>query len=201
MSRTQALLLGAAITVDTGNFNPEWNKTCDVDRTEFQQLQKLFKDPDREFLRSLLKIKQDLSHLTFLDLLIRDYKEVPLDCLKTGICSIPFDQESLFNQSMYSQKDAENFILDKSLDFLIIMHSVVEPFRRELSLFCPENPALLEELEINIPRIKEMECLRGHRRDDRPGWVFFPTMSPLCSRKKALPLIHRFLNLHELKKT
>ncbi len=201
MTRTEALLLGAAIIIDTGDFNPEWDKTRDIDREEFRSLQKYISEKDLKFLKSLSAIKQDLSDLSFRDLLIRDYKEIPADSLKAGICSIPVDQKKLFDRNLYSRKDLESFFKEKSLDLLIIMHSRQHPFRRELSLYCPDDPALLNALEAAFPEIKEMDCAPGIRKKDRPGWVFFPGMAPFCSRKKALPLIHGFLNRHELKKT
>ena len=84
MERKTAMLLAAAIIVDTGDFNPEWGKTTSLDISEYSRLDKLLLPEDRDFLKTLLQIKGNLSHLSLLDHLRRDYKEIP----RTGLAAV-----------------------------------------------------------------------------------------------------------------
>ncbi len=203
--RVESLLLAGAILVDTGNFNPHWGKTREVDIREFQFLQENLSDKDRRFLPTLLDIRNNLSHLNMQDHLRRDYKDIPLKKRRAGICSVPLDQESFFSDTFYSDSHLKNFLQEKSLELLVIMHTKKDPFSRQLSVYvtdkCKNQGCPREFLAEKILQLPELSCKISHPIKNTPsGWILFSRMATGCSRKIALPIFQSFIDNIELKK-
>ena len=202
--RTTALLLGAAIIVDTGNFNPEWGKTTDLDRKQYAWLHSFFKEEDEQFLCSLTVIKNDLRALSPAEHLIRDYKDISGSKIRGGISSVPLSLAEFYESSRYSARSVSDFMKNRSLDFLFIMHTTQKPFKRELSLIpsprlSPDNNLrtllktkllLLEELELTIlPLFTDQQQLQNTL-----PWFCLAQGNSKASRKTVLPLLRDILN-------
>ncbi|OQY34508.1 MAG: hypothetical protein B6241_04360 [Spirochaetaceae bacterium 4572_59] len=193
--RTNALLLAAAIIVDTGNFDPQWGKTTEIDTTQFARLEKLINSEDLAFLKTLPAIKNDLHHLSACDHLKRDYKDIRTSQLKGGITTVPLSIKDYFSPAFYSAKGVEDFIQKEELDLFFIMHTLRNPFGRELSFKISPSHSQREELENRIKKtlcsLPEVSLVAA----DQPygntyGWFHYRQKNSKASRKILLPLIN-----------
>ena len=202
--RSTALLMGAAIIVDTGNFNPDWGKTTNLDREQYAWLRSFFSEDDEEFLRSLIIIKNDLSSLSLDDHLIRDYKDISGSKISGGISSVPLSLAEFYASPLYNTQSIINFMKERELDFLFIMHTTHNPFSRELSAIpsarfsrdcnfkkgIKEKILLLEELELTELTVLPVAPLQGNQYP----WISFIQGNRKASRKIVLPLLKDILN-------
>ncbi|QEN07866.1 hypothetical protein EXM22_07635 [Oceanispirochaeta crateris] len=192
---SQRILLAAAIGVDTGYLNPEWDKTTVMDYDAYQWLTRAIQEEDQAFIESLITIKNDLSHLTLADHLKRDFKIFPLLEGKGGIASIPLEAQRVFSNGFYSHRAITEFCKLQNLKFLLILHTIDQPFKRELSLYVPPSPeerAIRKQIETALVSLKEP----GIRRADmilHKEWQFFSQQDSRVSRKGLTPLLSQEL--------
>ena len=195
---SQCILLLAALTVDTGNLDPEWGKTTAEDKKIYDFLSRELSDDDRYFILSLPKIKLDLSHLNQQDQLRRDYKELNLPDISAGISSVPMSVDDFFAPSFFDSRAVESFMKDKGLDLLIIMHSISDPFRRQLS-FCSRTKEGESENRLSTATGRSMtealDTLGGFDPLPSPaeGWHSYDQEDPTVSRKRLSPRLQEIL--------
>lgn len=187
----QRLILAGAISVDTGNLNPEWGKTTELDSEQYNVLISGLSVEDKTFIHSLLEIKNDLSHLTLAEQLKRDYKKFPSDSLQGGIASVPLPVSDFFNPAFFNSTDIDSFARKNCPDFLIIMHTRAEPFQRELSLFIPPGKSgatagtLLHDSLMSIKKAGFHPLPSG----SLSNWTHFSQKNITVSRKVLVPLL------------
>jgi inorganic pyrophosphatase/exopolyphosphatase len=197
--RETALLLGAAILVDTGYFDPEWGKTTDLDREQYAFLRPCFSDKDEDFLHTLIDVKNNLCALNISDHLIRDYKDISGAEIPSGISSIPLPLTGFYVPPLYNAKSVSDFMEEKKLDILYIMHTTQAPFSREISVIPSRriygNVDLRNHLKKEILALKELElteqpCPLSRACTNAPGpWFCYSQGNVKASRKAALPLL------------
>lgn len=192
-----SLLLAGAIAVDTGYLDPAWGKTTDLDRRESTRINTILKDEDRLFIRTLLKIKNDLSHLNIQDQLRRDYKKFPLDNLNAGIASVPMGQRDFFRKDFFNRDEIIKFKDQYCSDLLIIMHTIPEPFSRELSVYT-DNYELLTTVKTALSRLKSADFISADLATADPEnsrnrfsgkWALYTQNNIKISRKGFVPLL------------
>ncbi len=179
-----ALLLAGAIAVDTGYLDPHWGKTTELDSREYSRLTSLLSSGEKEYVAGLLKLKNDLSHLTMADHLRRDYKDFSIAGLSGGIASLTINRKEFMKAPFYSPRELDRFKNSCCRDFLMLLHSYGTPLKREISLYDPEDKA--DKL------YKALACLesRGVEAEESEGpWSFYSLKDPKISRKVLMPLL------------
>jgi exopolyphosphatase len=189
-----SLLLAGAIAVDTGYLDPSWGKTTDIDRSQYEALSKTLTTKDRAFIEQVLDIKNNLSHLGIYDQLRRDYKDFPMEGLKGGISSIPLGQKDFFDIDFYKDDAVMDFSIQNCPDFLMIMHTVPQPFKRELSLYIKNsNKAMKKILKTALTRLKEpgLDLVDPDMKisGSSAGWILYSQKNIKISRKLLVPLL------------
>lgn len=187
-----SLLLAGAIAVDTGYLDQAWGKTTDLDRREYERLLKILKPEDRSYILNLLAVKNDLSHLNISDHLRRDYKDFPLEDIKAGIASLPVSQRDFFRNGFYDEKKLKDFKEQNCPDILLIMHTIPEPFSRELSVYA-ENHEMLERIKTALERIEHAGFSAADsyicNSSEKKKWAFYKQKNIKISRKGLVPLL------------
>ena len=148
------------------------------------------------FLKSLLRIKNNLSHLSLLDHLRRDYKDIPCALIMAaGICSVPVAAEDFFRAPFFRRKKIHHFLQEKNLENLFILHTTQDPFRRQLSLYMDEI-SLLRDMEKGLCEmllaLEELK-LKPSGISLPAGWISFSQEENRASRKVVLPLLQQIL--------
>jgi len=192
---SQRLLLAGTIEVDTGGLSEEWGKATDLDRDQLHWLESGLNEDDRLFLKTLDKIKNNLDHLSMMDHLTRDYKDFPIPSLKGGISSVPLSVSEFFREGFFDQRGIESFSHERCPGFLLIMHSMGSPLRRELSLYCPE------DIPLNTPAAllkKALEALDttplSFDHSANRSWYHYHLNDPKTARKVLVPLLMQELS-------
>jgi len=188
------LLLAGAIAVDTGYLDPSWGKTTELDRRQYEALSKTLMPEDRSFIDELLNIKNDLSHLSMDEQLKRDYKDFPMENLKGGISSVPLGQKTFFSSAFYKDESVSDFSRRNCPDFLIIMHTVPEPFKRELSLYTDNSSNELSGIlktALNLLKDPGLKIIRPESRISisTNKWTLYSQKNIKISRKVLVPLL------------
>lgn len=196
--RKNALLLAAAIIVDTENFDPAWGKTTEIDLAQYTRLEKLLSQEDREFLKSLPDKKYDLHALSLTDYLRRDYKDFRTSEYKVGISTVPLSIQDFFSSHFYKAKEVEIFIQRENLDLLFIMHSLRNPFSRELSFRL--SPRLSSKKKLHHKILKALSALPDISLSplcppdqNKKKWVHYSQGNRKASRKILLPLFQAMM--------
>ena len=198
--RNSALLLAAAILIDTGDFNPEWGKTRAVDTEQYESLKKQLTPGDIRFLKDLRSVKDDLTSLSIQDFLRRDYKDMPVTGgIKSGISSVPIEIHSFFSEPFYSASPVKSHMKSKGIDLLFIMHNCQKPFRRELSFHLSGDtkniPGFLSALLSGIKKLPAPGFRCHPLQASAPrDWFFFSQDDSKASRKVVLPHLSRMLD-------
>ncbi|MDC7231944.1 MAG: DHH family phosphoesterase [Spirochaetales bacterium] len=196
LSRGNALLLAGAIAVDTGYLDPSWGKATELDRKEYTRLLGQLSPEDQDYLKTLLHVKNDLSHLNLMEHLKRDYKDFPVIGLRGGIASITLGQDEFFSPDFFRQEVIQEFIQKTCPDFLIIMHTVPEPFKRELSVFVPDQKGYAgKEIRQGLEKLKEPGLSINNTKQNGYGgvWTLYSQKNIKVSRKVLTPLLKEVL--------
>ena len=195
----QRVILSAAMAVDTGYLNPQWGKTTQMDREEYTRLTERLQEKDKHFIESLITMKNDLSQLNMEDHLRRDFKFFPLIKGRGGISSIPLIQQKVFSEGFYNHNSVTEFCKENDLKFLLIMHTMDQPFRRELSLYVPpgsEEDGIRDQLEHALEALDQA----GIRKSGPlvfQKWQCFSQEDPSMSRKVIVPLLRKELTYRQ----
>lgn len=189
-----SLLLAAAIGVDTGYLDKSWGKTTEIDRSQYETHYKILTQKDRAFIEDLLNIKNDLSHLGIYDQLRRDYKDFPMEGLKGGISSIPLSQKDFFHKEFYKDDLLRDFSKKNCPDFLLIMHTIPQPFKRELSLYMNNsNKTMIKILKTALIQLNEpgFELVENEVKISGANgvWMLYSQKNIKVSRKILVPLL------------
>ena len=188
-----AILSISPILVDTVNLDQEQGRVTDLD-VEISNKIKEYTSADLEKLYNDLQfMKSDVSALSSIDLLRKDYKQWASEKLTYGMASVPLSIADWLNKDTDIAAACETYMKDNSLDMLIVMTAyVADGFKRELILLS-NNINISKDL-INLFNIKglDLSSYKTELKSENEISVF--NQGGLgFSRKKIQPVIESYI--------
>lgn len=149
ITKDLAKFLIAPILVDTINLDPKFNRVTKLDQEMFDFLYPIAfttVDERNDFYNELQSAKKQISHLSTLDLLRKDYKEWEISEKKVGISSVMMGLTEWSGKADFNRSDFNSFALQNALDFFLVMTAFedTDGFKRECLII--GNEKLSQEL-------------------------------------------------------
>lgn len=195
-SQITGLLLGT-ILLDTINLDPRAARSTDKDKEVVRQLQDKYPVALDELYRSVSTAKFDVSGLSTLDLLRKDYKALPtyVNNLNVGISSISGLSLSEFFSRTQVQQNLLEYCHSSSLDVLVIMflyfvESLDDPPRGQIAVCGPHEDAK-RKLAEHLSKSGELK-LRQFSESYQKCFVY-DQENLTASRKVVFPLVLEFI--------
>jgi len=194
------------ILIDTINLEPAMGKVTPKDEWVSQELAKRlninqnFKEQMKDIFEPIFKAKNDISHLTSAQLLIRDYKEWDVSSIKYGIAAILLSLNDLTQRPDFLIAMSQ-LIQENNLSILIIMTG----YTNNNNKFCRQLLIKTKEKQIGEKLYQHMELTQ--RLDlhlielsipDDQIWCFQQEAITI-SRKQVQPLLHQILTEYSSK--
>ena len=201
-----ATLLLAGILLDTGDLKLQ-GRVTDKDNTVVQQLlQQVPSDIDRaQFYRKLFELRFDITQLTTLEVLRKDFKVTQIDNTYTlGFCTVSSLLSKFLKRSNISQ-DLTVFYNTHNLDALLLLGVYVSDFegtkkQRQIAIFRPSSessslpvPHLLESLASVLEDDPDLKCDRILEKIESFDGVLLEQGNVAMARKQIIPIITKFV--------
>ncbi|XP_022784092.1 exopolyphosphatase PRUNE1-like [Stylophora pistillata] len=187
------LLLGT-ILLDTVNLDPRAGRATDRDRDIVKQLQEKFPLAINELYRSVSTAKFDVSALSTLDLLRKDYKALPTvenKDLCVGISSVSgLSLSDFFSRTLVHHSISE-YCQASSLDVLIIMflyfvENLDDPPSRQIAV-CGPHEAAKSKIAEHLSTSGELKLKLNDERFQ--NCFVYDQDNIVASRKVVFPLV------------
>ena len=202
-----AALLLASILLDTGDLKMLERATQKDSAIAEQLLQKVASNVDREqFYTKLFEQRSDISQLTNLDVLRKDFKlERVGDTFSFGFCTVTTLLSDFLRRPDIFQ-DLASFYSSHSLDALLLLGIHVSSHddsekRRQIAIFRPSSepsispvPHLLESLASLLEDDPDLKC--DHTNGNIEGFdgVLLEQGNVAISRKQIIPKVTQFVS-------
>ena len=202
-----AALLLASILLDTGDLKLQ-GRTTDKDNAVAEQLlQKVASNIDREqFYTKLFEQRSDISQLTNMDVLRRDFKlEQVGDKFSFGFCTVTSLLSDFFKRPNIFQ-DLLSFYTSQNLDALLLLGIHVScrddsEKRRQIAIFRPSSqpsispvPHLLESLASLLEDDPDLNCDRVDENIEGFDGVLLEQGNVAVTRKQIIPKVTQFVS-------
>lgn len=202
-----AALLLASILLDTGDLKLQERVTKKDNAIAEQLLQKVASNIDREqFYTKLFEQRSDISQLTTLDVLRRDFKlERVGDKFSFGFCTVT-TLLSDFLRRPDIVRDLSSFYASHNLDALLLLGIRVSSHddsekRRQIAIFRPSSqpsdspvPHLLESLASLLEDDPDLKCDRTDESIEGFDGVLLEQGNVAVSRKQIIPKVTQFVS-------
>uniref|UniRef100_A0A6B2L8I8 DHHA2 domain-containing protein n=1 Tax=Arcella intermedia TaxID=1963864 RepID=A0A6B2L8I8_9EUKA len=201
---THALL--GTILLDSINLNPAMGKTTPKDISMVNSLKSILEEhspllTNQQIFQSLSDAKNDISALSSLELLSKDYKEWNVGPLKYGFSSVLLSVSSWLERGDLVES-LSKFSTQNGLELLVVMLAYTDTnkiFKREVILFEMEEKAG-KKLDVHLKMQKEvldlvvMEEKKVQEIESASNHIWFYYQNNIkSSRKQLQPIVHNFL--------
>lgn len=202
-----AALLLASILLDTGDMKMQERVTQKDNAIAEQLLQKVASNIDREqFYTKLFEQRSDISQLTNLDVLRRDFKlEQVGDTFSFGFSTVTALLSDFLRRSDIFQ-DLSSFYALHNLDALLLLGVHISSRddsekRRQIAIFRPSSepstspvPHLLESLASLLEEDPDLKCDRTDESIEGFDGVLLEQGNVAISRKQIIPKVTQFVS-------
>ena len=188
-----AVLNLSPILVDTVNLDREQGRVTEEDIETFNKIKKYTSVDTEKLYNDLQYMKSDVSSLSSIDLLRKDYKQWANSKMTYGMASVPLSIADWLNKDKNITSACDTYMKDNNLDMLIVMTAYVnEKFNRELIIMTQDNSFINDF--VNMLNIAGLELSEYNKEFTSENEVKVFNQGGLgFSRKKIQPLIETFL--------
>lgn len=189
-----AVLNLSPILVDTVNLDTEQGRVTNQDIEIFNKIKEFSSVDSKKLYDDLQFMKSDVSALSSIDLLRKDYKQWATSEFTYGMSSLPLSIEDWLAKDQKITDACEQYMKENSLNLLVVMTAYVKDgFNRELIViasnqtFINDFATMLNAEGVDLTAYsKELKSNNAIATFNQGGLGF--------SRKKIQPLIETFIN-------
>jgi len=193
ISKEIATLLLAPIVLDTINLDRSHGRVSEADITIASRLMEISMENPDKLYHDLQAMKMDVSTLSLLELLRKDYKQWTATHCNYGIASVPLSLHQWLQRDPQAGPVITSYMQTNRLSLFFIMTAYVDvEFNREMVICCEQKQhlAALEKLfndsGLQLTELDEMpETLYSCKSYQQAGLTF--------SRKKVQPIVADFI--------
>jgi exopolyphosphatase len=156
LDRQMAILLLAAVLLDTADLDPKAGRATARDREIARLLKRTVSANTAELYDRLARARFDIADQSSIQLLERDYKEGRAGRVRFGMSSVPLLLDAWRKRDEQLQEALSGFLAQRGLDLLVVLlYGEDEGFRRQLVL-CTGNEQLLDQVVSHLAKYLDL---------------------------------------------